>query len=139
MGQGVQGPPWGRAWGKQGEHGSGPIEVAMGKRWCEALGCWRAVDEPSPWLVPVPTQPKQEPFGPKPHQQRQRGWGEQTPAFPASPARRGTGSPFCLFAMVLIGRKGRGPIKTRPKAADGYLESAAPFPGHLRTHRTRRV
>lgn len=39
---------------------------------------------------------------------------------------QGAGCPFCSFAPVLIGRKGRGPIKTHPDAADGYLERAAP-------------
>lgn len=51
------------------------------------------------------------------------------------PACRGAGSPFCSFATVLIGRKGRGPIKTRPNAADGYLERTAPKPERRRARR----
>lgn len=93
MGQGMWGSPLGTCLGQVGVHGSGPVEVVMGKIWWKALGRGRTVDEP------VLTQPRQEPFGPKPHQQRQRGWGEQPPAFPASPCT--PGSRFSLFVCLL--------------------------------------
>lgn len=87
------GSPLGTCLGQVWVHGSGPVEVVMGKIWWKALGRGRTVDEP------VLTQPRQEPFGPKPHQQRQRGWGEQPPAFPASPCT--PGSRFSLFVCLL--------------------------------------
>lgn len=103
----------------------GPRDAAMGKCWCEG-DCSPWASGARGWFPSLPGQSDplhftHSPPAPQPSARPRAGWG--------------AGSPFCSFAMVLIGRKSCGPVKTRPSAADGYLECAAPIPVR---HRARR-